>query len=81
MLVTEAPAITAPAWARLMRVARDRWRVTDRAGRIVGHVHAVPTARGWRFAAERFSPAARAFRPIGEFWRPDEAMECLRYAR
>lgn len=75
------PSVPAPAWARVDRVARGRWRVSDRSGRILGHVHAVLTERGWRFAAERFSVAARAFRALGEFWTPDEALECLRYAR
>ncbi|MGP3536510.1 hypothetical protein ACTU3I_17075 [Microbacterium sp. RD1] len=81
MLLTEGPEIVAPGWARLSRVARGRWRVTDRAGRIAGHVHAVHTDAGWRYAAERFHASTGTFLPLGEFWTPEEACDCLRYAR
>lgn len=81
MIRTDSPELAAPPWARLSPVARGRWRVTDRAGRVVGHVHTMLTDRGWRYAAERFSPAARSFRALGEFWTPEEALDCLRYSR
>lgn len=81
MIATDAPELTAPAWARLTRVARGRWRVSDRTGRIVGHLHSIHTERGWRYAAERFSAASRTFRALGEFWTAAEALDCLRYQR
>jgi hypothetical protein len=81
MIWTDTPELQAPSWARLSRVARGRWRVTDRTGRVVGHVHSVMTEGGWRYAAERFSPASRTFRRLGDFWTPEEALDCLRYQR
>ncbi len=81
MITIDTPELPAPAWARVQVVGRGRWRVTDRSGRVVGHVHRVATDRGWRYAAERFHIASRSFRRLGEFWTPDEALECLRYQR
>lgn len=75
-----APQPTAPAWASLQRVGHGRWRVSDRRRRIIGHVRAVHVDGGWRFVAERFNSATRAFREIGRFWSPDEALECLRFS-
>lgn len=81
MILTDSPELAAPAWARLTRVARGRWRVTDRTGRVIGHVHSILADRGWRYAAERFSTSSRTFRALGEFWTPEEALDCLRYQR
>lgn len=73
------PQLPAPPWARVITVSADRWRVTDLRGRVVGHVRARRSQHGWRFSAERFSAADRAWRPVGEFWRAAEALECLHY--
>jgi hypothetical protein len=75
------PVLDAPEWARITTAGRGLWRVADRAGRVLGHVRAVASEGGWRFAAERFVPAARGFRRLGEFWAAAEALECLRYQR
>jgi hypothetical protein len=81
LIATDAPEVTSPAWARAQRVGRGRWRVTDRSGRILGHVHALAADAGWRFAAERYVAATRSFRRLGEFWSAEQALECLRYSR
>jgi hypothetical protein len=80
-LVRDAPHPVAPAWATITAVSAHLWRVGDHAGRILGHIRARATDEGWRFAAERFFVADHAFRRLGEFWRPDDALECLRYLR
>jgi hypothetical protein len=73
------PVTEAPAWARVTAAAADLWRVADGRGRVLGHVRTVRTSDGWRYRAERFDVAAHRFRRVGEFWRPGEALECLRY--
>jgi hypothetical protein len=65
----------------MQRVGESRWRVSARSGHVIGHLSIRATDRGWRFAAERFDPIAHAFRAFGEFWTPDEALECLRFSR
>lgn len=61
------------------RVAGDRWRVRDhRSLRILGHIRLESTPRGTRVIAERFHVVDGLFRPLGEFWRSDDAVEALR---
>jgi hypothetical protein len=47
----------------------------------VGHIRAISSDGGWRYAAERFHTASGSFRRLGEFWSSSDALECLRYAR
>lgn len=65
----------------LQRVSPRRWRVLDRAGRVLGHVRAEDAPRGTRFHAERFDLSAARMRELGAFWTAREAVECLRYLR
>ena len=77
----DAPRPPAPLWAEVSAVSPRLWRVSDRRGRIVGHIRAHLCDTGWRFSAERFSSTEHAFRALGDFWRADDALECLRYLR
>ncbi|GAA3770126.1 hypothetical protein GCM10022240_23040 [Microbacterium kribbense] len=65
----------------LMPIGRDRWRVVDAAGLIVGHIGAEHEARGTRYRARRYHPGSRAFLDLGAFWSIDDAVDCLRYGR
>lgn len=65
----------------LRAVSATRWRVLDRAGRVLGHLRAESRTEGVRFHAERFDLAAARLRPLGAFWTAREAVECLRYLR
>ena len=57
------------------------WRVIDRTGLVIGHLQALADDAGLRYRATRFNARTRAFRALGDFWSPDDAVECLRYAR
>lgn len=63
----------------LRPVSATRWRVLDRAGRVLGHLRAERTPEGVRFHAERFDLAAARLRALGSFWIAREAVDCLRY--
>lgn len=76
-----APGLASGAAVRLAFAAPALWRVLDASGRVLGHLQAVPDSRGMRFRARRFHPASRAFRDLGDFWSPDDAVDCLRFAR
>jgi len=64
--------------ARLIRASHDLWRVQDGAGRIIGHLRIVTDPLGLRYRAERLHLATGVFRVVGEFWRPDDAVQSLR---
>lgn len=66
---------------RLLPVGDDLWRVVDRTGLALGHLAVTSTAGGVRWHARRFHVPSRAFRDIGSFWTPAEAVECLRFSR
>lgn len=68
----------ASARERLVRASDHLWRVQDAAGRVIGHLRVVADPLGLRYRAERLQLAAGAFRVIGEFWRPDDAVQALR---
>ncbi|MFM2719247.1 hypothetical protein [Microbacterium mcarthurae (nom. nud.)] len=76
-----APAPRPAGWGAATHVAVGLWRIADPRGVVVGHVRAIATEGGWRFAAERFHTATGGFRRLGEFWSSADALECLRYAR
>lgn len=63
---------------QLVRASEHLWRVQDAAGRILGHLRIVADPLGLRYRAERLHLASGAFRIIGEFWRPDDAVQALR---
>ncbi|MGW8483890.1 hypothetical protein ACWGJP_12215 [Microbacterium sp. NPDC055903] len=80
----DAPA-AAPALSsrreHLVRAGDALWRVHDDADRILGHLRIGVDPLGLRYRAERLNLATGAFRLIGEFWNPDEAVQTLRYLR
>ena len=76
------PVLTRGATVRLASAGPSLWRVLDAAGRVLGHLQAVSDdGGGTRFRARRFHAASRAFRDLGDFWSPDDAVDCLRFAR
>lgn len=64
--------------ADLVRASDNLWRVQDAAGRIVGHMRIVTDPLGLRYRAERLHLVSGVFRVVGEFWRPDDAVQSLR---
>ncbi|MDQ0645672.1 hypothetical protein [Microbacterium murale] len=64
---------------QLIRASEQLWRVQDATGRILGHLRIVADPLGLRYRAERLHLATGAFRIVGEFWRPDDAVQALRY--
>ena len=64
---------------QLVRASEQLWRVQDATGRILGHLRIVADPLGLRYRAERLHLATSAFRIVGEFWRPDDAVQALRH--
>lgn len=75
-----APTIGVPG-IRLVPAGPALWRVLDRSGRAIGHLQAVLTTEGVAWRARRFHRASRDLRDLGDFWSPDDAVDCLRFAR
>lgn len=71
------PQLSSPR-ERLMRASDQLWRVQDADGRILGHLRIVPDPLGLRYRSERLHLATGAFRIVGEFWSPDDAVQSLR---
>lgn len=65
----------------LRPVSATRWRVLDRAGRVIGHLRSVHVPEGIRYHAERFDMRAARLRDLGGFWRSEDAVDCLRYSQ
>jgi len=63
---------------QLVRASDHLWRVQDPTGRILGHLRVVADPLGLRYRAERLHLATAAFRLVGEFWWPDDAVQALR---
>lgn len=77
----DTPDISPSAGMRLAPAVPALWRVLDMHGRIVGHLQAVFAPGGIRYRARRFHAASRVFRDLGEFWRVQDALDCLRFTR
>jgi len=63
---------------RLIRASDHLWRVQDATGRILGHLRVIADPLGLRYRAERLHLTSGAFRLVGDFWRPDDAVQALR---
>lgn len=61
----------------LVRVKDDLWRATVADGRILGHIERRDADDGTMFIAKRLAPHSARFQTLGEFWRIDDAMDCL----
>lgn len=81
MTTTDTIATPRIRGVTLAAVSSVRWRVLDRAGRVLGHLRAEPCPLGVRFHAERFDLARARLRDLGAFWSAEEAVACLRYLR
>jgi hypothetical protein len=73
--------LTSRTSLRLAPAAPGRWRVVESTGRIIGHLDALPHPGGARYRARRYHAPTRAFRDIGDFWSPDDAVDALRFTR
>lgn len=80
-LTRDTALATTTGAPRLMPVGDRLWRVVDVDGRALGHLLTREEGAGRRYVARRFHPSSRSWRDIGEFWTPDEAIECLRFSR
>ena len=72
-----APAPRHRTGLNLVRVKDDLWRATVADGRVLGHIERRDAADGTMFIAKRLVPAQARFTTLGEFWRIDDAMDCL----
>lgn len=63
---------------QLVRASDHLWRVQDTAGRVLGHLRILADPLGLRYRAERLHLASGGFRLVGDFWRPDDAVQALR---
>jgi hypothetical protein len=61
----------------LVRVKDDLWRATVADGRILGHIERRTADDGTMFIAKRLAPQSARFHTLGEFWRIDDAVDCL----
>lgn len=65
----------------LVPAAEHLWRVQENdSGKVLGHLRVLTDPLGLRYRAERLQLASGAFRMIGEFWQPDDAVSVLRYS-
>lgn len=77
----DPPSIAAGVPVRLAEAAPSLWRVIDRSGRVIGHLQALALGGDIRYRARRFHASTRTLIDLGDFWSPDDAIECLRFAR
>lgn len=75
------PPLSSSEDYRLIGAGPQLWRVIDRAGRIIGHLSMYRFGDGVRYRARRYHAATRMLRDMGDFWSPDDALDCLRYSR
>lgn len=75
------PQLTRARGLRLTPAGRRQWRVTDRAGLVVGHLMRSESDSDRPFRARRFRPSSRAFVELGSFWSADDAVDALRFSR
>lgn len=81
MSLIDAEIVAGVRGVVVRRVSPRRWRVLDRAGRVLGHLRAEDGPLGVRIHAERFDLATARMRDLGAFWTAREAVDCLRYLR
>jgi hypothetical protein len=73
---TDAPV--ARRGVALVRLNQSLWRITRPGGAVLGYVERFPAPAGVRYRAKRFQARQGRFVVDGEFWRMDDAIECLR---
>lgn len=75
------PALSARWRVRLVLAGPALWRVLTATGHVIGHLQAISEAGGIRYRARRYHAATHAFRDLGDFWKADDAVECLLLTR
>lgn len=79
MISTSSPSLRArPGFARLVPAGHELWRVLDETGRILGHLQRLADGADARYRALRYHRARGHLLPVGDFWSPDDAVDCLR---
>lgn len=73
-----APPRLTSSREHLVRASAHLWRVQNDAGRVLGHLRVITDPLGLRYRAERLHLPTAAFRLVGDFWRPDDAVASLR---
>ncbi|WP_298036555.1 hypothetical protein [uncultured Microbacterium sp.] len=72
------PNIDSPR-EHLVRASDRLWRVVENGTeRIIGHLRVMSADEGLRYRAERLHRPTSTFRPVGDFWRADDAVQSLR---
>ncbi len=79
--IPSAPTLSSAARVRLAPAAPSLWRVIDPGGRVIGHLAARAEEAGTRYEARLLQVETHTFRPVGEFWSADDAVDCLRFTR
>lgn len=75
-LTTPSPS---PATADgVVPLGLTRWRVLGSSGTVAGLIEETTSAQGVRYRALRYRWSARAFQPVGDFWRFGDAVATLR---
>lgn len=74
-----SPTQTARRGINLVPLHDALWRVTRSDGEVLGYIERFVEPQGNRFRAKRLIPVRKQFRNIGEFWRFDDAVDCLRF--
>lgn len=64
----------------LVQLHNGLWRVVRSSGSVLGYVESFPDDQGERFRAKRLTADKRSFVSLGEFWRLNDAVDCLRFA-
>ncbi len=76
-----APHLLRVRGLHLVPAGTDLWRVTDRAGIVIGHLSRAASDRERPFRARRFRPSSGGFVEVGAFWSADDAVDALRFSR
>ena len=74
-----APRLTRSTPVHLQPASSGLWRVLDAHGQILGHLERAGDEGEGRWRARRLNPLRRQFQSLGEFWSPDDAVDCIRY--
>lgn len=77
----DTPRLVRAPDLRLVAAGTDLWRVTDRAGIVIGHLARADAGHERPFQARRFRRASGGFVAIGAFWSADDAVDALRFSR
>lgn len=75
---TPRPVFTPRAGVTLVELGDSLWRVTRPDGDVLGYVESLDEVAGTRYRAKRMIASQQRFVSIGEFWSPDDAVECFR---